>query len=134
MKKQKRKELGLTPLMLLGAVFAVATVVVMSFLMAVISSLTKNPTSLTGALSLISLILAGAVSAFITSRVNGDGGTLIGILSSVISAFMITAIGLICKGGALTLGMPLNLLAFIGVSVIFSLLGKKRSNRKRRRY
>ena len=134
MKKHKRKELGLTSLILLGAGFALATVTATAFLLALISSFTKNPTALTGILSLIALLLSGAISGYVTSRVNGEGGSLIGILSAVICVFLITVVGLIWKGGALNLGMPLNLLAFIGVSVLFSILGSKRLKKKHRAY
>ena len=134
MKKHKRKEFGLTALMLLGAAFAIAVIVVVSFILSVISSLTKDPTSLIGAFSLLSLILSGAISGFVTSKVNGDGGVLVAVLSSVISAFTILAIGLIWKGGAIKLSVPLNLIVFIAVSVIASLLAKKITRKKRHRY
>lgn len=134
MKRRKRKEFGLTALMLLGAAFALAVIIAVSFILSVISSMTKNPTSLVGAFSLLSLILSGAISGFVTSKVNGEGGVIVAVLSSVISAFTVLAIGLIWKGGAIKLSVPLNLLVFIAVSVIASLLGKKQPKRKKHRY
>ena len=133
MKKHKRKELGLTALLLIGAAASVGAVFVVAFILAFISSLTKDPTSMTGAFSLLALILAGAVSGFVISRVNGDGGALVGILSSVIATGVMIIAGLIWKSGFLPLGALLNLLAFLAVGILSSLLGKKRS-RKRRRY
>ena len=133
MKKRKRKELGLGALLVIGTVASVGAVFVMAFILALISSMTKDPTSLTGAFSLLALLLAGAVSGFIISRVNGEGGKLIGILSSVIATVVMMIVGLIRKGGFLPLGALLNLLAFLAVGVISSILGKKRA-RKRRRY
>jgi len=133
MKKHKRKELGLTALLLIGAAASVGAVFVMAFILAFISSMTKDPTSMTGAFSLLALILAGAVSGFVISRVNGDGGALVGILSSVIATGVMIIAGLIWKSGFLPLGALLNLLAFLAVGILSSLLGKKRS-RKRRRY
>lgn len=134
MKKHKRKELGLTSLILLGAGFTIVTIVITSFIFAIISSFTKNPTALTGILSLVALLLSGAISGFVTSAANGEGGALIGILSTVVSALLILTVGLIWRGGALNLGMLLNLLAFIGISVLFSILGKKRIKRGHKRY
>ena len=134
MKKHKRKEFGLTTLTLLGAAFALVVMLAVSFILSVISSMTKDPTSFIGAFSLLALILSGVISGFVTSKVNGDGGVLIAILSSVISAFTILAIGLIWKGGAIKLSVPLNLLVFIAVSLIASLLGKKQPKRKKHRY
>ena len=134
MKKHKRKEFGLTALMLLGAAFALAVLMIVSFVLSLISSMTKDPISLIGALSLVALILSGAISGFVTSKVNGDGGVLVAILSSIISAFTILAIGLIWKGGAIKLSVPLNLTVFIAVSVIASLLGKKQPKKSKHRY
>ena len=134
MRKYKRKELGLTPLMLLGAGFALTVTVAVSFILAIISSLTKDPTALTGAFSLVALILSGAISGFVTSRVNGDGGALVGILASVIAASLILIVGLIWKRGLLNLGAALNILSFVGVSSVFSMLGKKRARTAHRKY
>lgn len=134
MKKHKRKEFGLTTLMLLGAAFSLAVILVVSFILSIISSMTKDPTSLIGASALISLIISGAISGFVTSKVNGEGGVLISTLSSVITAFTILAIGLIWKGGAIKLNVPLNLLVFIAASVISALLAKKTNRKKRPRY
>jgi putative membrane protein (TIGR04086 family) len=133
MKKHKRKELGLTALLVIGAAASIGTVFVMAFILAFISSLTKDPTSLTGAFSLLALILAGAVSGFVISRANGDGGTLVGILSSVIATGIMIIVGLVWKCGFLPLGALLNLLAFLAVAILSSIIGKKRA-RKRRRY
>ena len=133
MKKHKRKELGLGALLAIGAVASVGAVFVMAFILALISSMTKDPTSLTGAFSLLALLLAGAVSGFVISRVNGEGGKLVGILSSVIATSVMMIVGLIWKGGLLPLGALLNLFAFLAVGVLASILGKKRA-RKRRRY
>ena len=133
MKKHKRKELGLGALLVIGTVASVGAVFVMAIILALISSMTKDPTSLTGAFSLLALLLAGAVSGFVISRVNGEGGKLIGILSSVIATAVMMIVGLIWKGGLLPLGALLNLFAFLAVGVLASILGKKRA-RKRRRY
>ena len=133
MKKHKRKELGLGALLVIGTVASVGAVFVMAFILALISSMTKDPTSLTGAFSLLALLLAGAVSGFVISRVNSEGGKLVGILSSVIATSVMMIVGLIWKGGLLPLGALLNLFAFLAVGVLASILGKKRA-RKRRRY
>ena len=133
MKKHKRKELGLGALLGIGTLSSLGAVFVMAFILALISSMTKDPTSLTGAFSLLALLLAGAVSGFVISRVNGEGGKLVGILSSVIATSVMMIVGLIWKGGLLPLGALLNLFAFLAVGVLASILGKKRA-RKRRRY
>lgn len=133
MKKHKRKELGLTSLIAIGTAASVVSVAVMAFILALISSMTKDPTSLTGAFSLLTLVLAGAVSGFVISRTMGEGGPLVGTLSVVIVTAIMLIVGLIWKGGLLPLGALLNMLVYLAVGVIASALGKKRP-RKRHRY
>lgn len=126
MQKHKRKEFTLPALLLFGSGFALITVVATAMALAIIACFTGDPTALTGAFSLLSLIIAGAVSGFITSRANGDGGALVGILSALICSALMLAIGLVWKGGLLPFGAILNIAVFAVVSVGASLLGKKR--------
>ena len=133
MKKHKRKELSLGTMLAIGTVASVVSVGIVAFILAIISSLTKNPTSLTGAFSLLTLVLAGAISGFVISRVMGDGASLVGTLSVAIATVAMLAVGLIWKGGLLPLGALLNLCVFLAVGVIASVLGKQRP-RKRHRY
>ena len=116
MKKRKRKEFGLPMLLGIGTLFSLVTVVFTSLLLAIISYFTKNPTSLVGAFSLASLIIAGCVSAFVTVRVNGDGGVPLGILSAVASSLVILTVGLIITKGSLPFSAILNVLAFLSSS------------------
>ena len=132
--KKRKKDPGLTSLMLIGAGLALGITVVLAFIMAFISSFTKDPTSLTGALALVSLLVGGAISGFVTSRMNDEGGALVGTLSAVIASALILIIGLIMKSGKLDLSVFINLIAFICVSVLFAILGKKRIKRRRRRH
>ena len=132
MKKRKRKEFTFPALIFMGAGFALVTVMAMAILLAAVAYFTADPTAMIGEFSLIALILSGAVSAFVTSRVNGEGGTLIGIVSSVIAALLMLSVGLVWRGGLLPLGAVLNVLAFTVTSCAFALLGKKRKKRKSR--
>ena len=133
MKKHKRKELSLGVMLAIGSVASVVSVGTVALVLAIISSLTKDPTSLTGAFSLLTLVLAGAISGFVISRVMGDGASLVGTLSVAIATVAMLAVGLIWKGGLLPLGALLNLCVFLAVGVIASILGKQRP-RKRHRY
>lgn len=134
MNKRRKKELGLSALLAIGASASALSVFAVAFALAVISSLTNDPTSLTGAFSLLALVIAGAVSGFLISRLNGDGGVLVSILSSVISTSVMILAGLIIKKGALPLGAVLNLLVFLAVSIVFSLLGKRRTKKHKRSF
>ena len=134
MKRQKRKELSLPILLLIGAGVSLASVLTMTLILAIASYFTKDPTSLVGAFSLLSLLLAGAISGFVNARIGGDGGSLIGIISASLASLIMLSVGLIWRGGMLPLSALLNLTAFILTSVGSEILGKKRarSTRKRR--
>lgn len=134
MKKYKKKELGLGALLGIGSGSSLICVFAVAFVLAAVSSLTKDPTALTGAFTLLTLLIAGAVSGFCISRLGGDGGVLVAILSSVVSTSVMILVGLILKKGALPLGAVLNLFAFLAVSVVFALLGKRRIKRHKRSY
>ena len=133
MRKRKRKEPGLSALMLIGAGLSLVTILTVTFIMAIVSYMTSDPTSLTGALSLASLLVAGAISGYVTSRTNGGGGVLIGALSTVITASIMLTIGLIASGG-IGVGAFINLGAYVSVSVLASVIGKKRVGKRKRRY
>ena len=134
MKKHKRKEFSFPILLLMGAAFSLGTVLLVSLALATVSYFTKDPTALTGAFSLITLILAGGISAFITTKANGEGGSLVGILSAVISALLMLTVGIIWRGGLLPLGAVLNFVAFTVVSIAASLLGKHRPTRSHKKH
>ena len=134
MKNRKRKDFGLPMLLGIGTLFSLVTVVFTSLLLAIISYFTKNPTSLVGAFSLASLIIAGGVSAFVTARVNGDGGVPLGILSAVASSLVILTVGLIITKGSLPFSAILNVLAFLSSSLLAAAVGgrkRKKSYYKR---
>ena len=134
MRKRKSKELGLVSLIMIGAAVGLGAILLVTFILAFISSMTKDPTSLTGGLSLTALIVSGAVSGFGISKANGEGGALVGILSSIITASVILVIGLIVSTGKLNLGVFLNLIAYMMTSTLASILGKKRLKRRKRKY
>jgi uncharacterized membrane-anchored protein len=134
MKKHKRKEFTFPALLSMGVGFALASLLAVAMLLAVISYFTADPTAYTGAFSLLSLVAAGAVSGFVTSRVNGEGGVSVATLSALITAALIAVVGLIWKGGLLPLGALLNLAAFSVTSVAAAALGKPRKSKHRRKY
>ena len=134
MKKHINKEKSFPTLLMIGTGVSLGTLITVSFIMALISSFSKDPTSLTGALSLMALLVAGGISAVISSRKNGDAGVLVATLSAVISAILMLAVGPIMNGGLVPFGTLVNLAVFIGVSALAAALGKRRTRRTKRRY
>ena len=134
MRKRKSKERGLVALILIGAAVGLGTIIATAFILALISSLTKDPTSLTAGLSLATLLISGSISGFVISRANGEGGALVGISAAVIIVALLIIIGLVMSAGRLRLGVFINLIAYLSVAVFSSVLGKKRIKRRRRKY
>ena len=133
-KHNKRKEFGLPALLLMGSGFAITTVIVTSLILAITAYLTKDPTAMTGAFSLLTLALAGVTCGFVTSKANGEGGSLVSVLSAVISAIVMLTVGLIFKKGLLPLGAVLNIAVFVALSCFGALLGKKTRRTRKRKY
>ena len=131
MKKHKRKEFSLPILLLMGAGFALCTVIAVSLILSIVAYLTSDPTAMIGAFALLSLALAGAISGFVTSRVNGEGGVLVGVLSAMICAAVMLAVGIVCKGGLLPLSAVLNIAVLVATSSFSALLGKGKHKRRR---
>ena len=129
MTRHKRKEFSFPILLLMGAGFALGSVVAVALMLAVISYFTADPTALTGAFSLLALAIAGAISGFSTSRVRGEGGVLIGVVSAMIATAVMLAVGLVWRGGLLPLGAILNLAVFLITSVFSALAGKRRKRK-----
>lgn len=134
MKKSTRGELGLLPLLIISALAAALTIFAVAFILTLISSLTKDPTSLTGILSLLSLLIAGALFGFIATRIIRDGGALITFISAVITALIMSAVGLIWKGGEVPFDVFLNYAAYLGVVGICAFISQKMQMRKSYRY
>lgn len=132
MKKHTKKELSLPLLLLIGTAASILSVVLVSFVFALISSMTKNPTALTGIFSLVSLLFAGALSGFVISKVIRDGGSLIAVLSAVIAALLMSVIGLIVKGGIVPISVFLNYLAYLGTAALASFLATKTVKKRAR--
>ena len=134
MKNHNKKEKGFPSLLITGAAISVATVALVSLAMALVSSFTKDPTSLTGVLSLVSLLVAGVISAVINSLKNGAVGAMISTLSALIAAVLMLAIGLVIKGGLVPFGTLISQAAFVGISALAATLTKSRPRRSKRRY
>lgn len=134
MKKHIKNEKGFPALLTVGTLISLGTVGATSLVLALASSFTNDPTALTGALSLISLLASGVISAVINSRKNAESGTLIATLSALVAAVIMLAAGLIMKGGLVPFGTLLNHAAFVGISALAATLTKRKPHRAKRRY
>ncbi len=130
--KKRKRETGGLGFFLLGILCSGILIVVSSFIMAVIASGSGDPTSKIGAYSLIALLLSAAISGICISRIKGDGGFGVSALTALAVALIMTLIGIISSGGRLTLACFMNYGCYLGVSVIFAYLGRKKEKRHKR--
>ena len=132
MKKYSRQALSFPILMLIGAGVMICSVAVCALIFAIISSLTADPSALTGIFSLLSLLISGAAAAFALVRLMPKGGVAVAIISAAISSALMIIVGLIIGKGGISFGVFLNHLAFLCISALSTLLAKKTVGRKRK--
>ncbi len=131
MKRKRTENISGIKVVILGAVCSLALLAVVCFIASLILIRTENSTAYIDISSLAALLVTAAISGFSISKIKGDGGVLIGILSSLLFVLVMLVIGLIAMGGSLPPRCPLNYLCYMGVASLFSLLGKKRVKRRR---
>ena len=121
--------------LLIGIAVIAAAFAAISAVIALIMYNTEDPTSKTALLSIAAFVAAGAVGAFINRKLLGNHGSALPYLSSGAALLIFFAISLIA-GGELSGGHLMSALCFAAVTVLASLLAKKkrsagRTHRKR---
>lgn len=119
--------------LIFGIIFTVAVFFTAAFIGAIILSKTENPTGHVGLCGMIVLFVTAVASGFATSRYKGDGGMLPAVLSSLFFVLVVLVIGLVAGKGKLPLIGVINLGAFMLISALGALLGKKRERKRRRK-
>ena len=114
----------------IGISFAVLLTISLIFSGLVMTS--SNPTGEVKAVSLATLLAAGAASGFIISRKMGDGGAFASLLSALAFIGIILAASLILTKGRVGGIVFMNCLCYLLVSVFFSFIAKKRHRHRRR--
>jgi putative membrane protein (TIGR04086 family) len=127
--KHKEKASGLTVL-LIGTLAEGATLVLMSLLFSFFSYSMSDPLAITGLCSILSLVITAAVGGVVISRVKGDGGMAISVLSALLLCLILLLIGLIITGGELPLGCIISYLCYIAIAALSGFLGRKRNRRR----
>ena len=119
--------------LIFGIFFAVAVFFVTAFIGAVILSRAENPTEHVGLCSMVVLFITAAASGFATSRYKGEGGVMPAMLASLFFVLVLLMVGLIGGDGKLPLVNVINLIAFMIISALCALLGRRRERKRRRK-
>ena len=133
MKKRKFKRVAKKGGLLFGVIFSFISFFLSSIVTSLVISLFENPISKIELGSLVTLLISGALSAFINAKYKGEGGTLYALLSALIASAAIFATGMILSGGNGTASLLMNVLCYLLVSALFAkLAGIKRKNGRRK--
>ncbi len=118
---------------LVSLALSVVLLLAVSLASAAIAYSSDDPTGKIGIYSLVSLIISAAACGFGVSRFKGEGGIAMAALVALSISLLMMTLGAILGGGRLGGSAVMNYLCYFGVAVIFSVLGKKREKRHRRR-
>ena len=119
--------------LIFGIFFTAAVFFATALIAAVILSTTENPTAHVGLCSMATLFVTATACGYATSRYKGDGGMLPAVLSSLFFVLVILVIGLVSKNGKLPIVSVVNLVAFMLISTLGAMLGRKRERKRRRK-
>ena len=119
--------------LIFGIILCVAVFFLAAFIGAVILSRTENPTGHVGVCGMAVLFTTAAVCGFATSRYKGEGGVMPAMLASLFFVLVLLMVGLIGSSGKLPLVNVINLIAFMIISALGALLGRKRERKRRRK-
>ena len=114
-----------------GIIFTISAFFIISFVCAIIISRTENPSAHLALAAVSAFFSTAAVSAFATAKYKGEGGMYPAMLSALACVLISLIIGVIVTNGKLPLINVVNLLCYLGISFIFALLAKKRTQRYR---
>ena len=113
-----------------GVAFSFVALAVVSLFGAFVCNATEDPARLVGMASFITLLVTAALSGFIISKVRGEGGAILSVLSAAGFVIVRIIISLFLSGTELS--DLLDCSCYLGTGAIFAMLGQRKSGRKRR--
>lgn len=117
--------------LIFGLAVSSALFLLLMLLSAVISARTADPTGSVGMTSFFAFVISGAISGFVSAKKCGKDSIKIPMLSALSFVLILFLTGLVLSGGRLKSVTLLNIICYVAVFWLFSLLGKK-PRRKRR--
>ncbi len=107
--------------------FSAATVVVSSFIMALIAGGSSDPTGMVGIYSLVAMLISAVAGGIFSGRMRGEGGTVYALLVALAVVLVMLLIAVILCGGKVGGGAFMNYGCYLGVAALAAVLGKKRT-------
>ncbi len=116
----------------LGAIISILSFLALSFIASLILSALKNPLGFIGITAFAVIMLSGAVSGFLTSKIKENSPFLPTLISALLFTAIILCAGLIMSGGRISSLTAVNAAAYVIIAAAAALLGKRRHKRHRR--
>ena len=115
----------------IAAPLTVAVIPIVSLIAAIIANMSSDPTKNLSLYTLAALIVAGAISGVVNTRIKGDGGLLFATLIAVGVSLIMLIISLIVNG-KIPASALMNYATYIGATLAAAYLGRKRERRIKR--
>ena len=116
--------------LLICLAISVLCILSVSFIFALISSTSNDPTGSLGIFSLSALLISGAVSGFISGKIKKEGGIGFSALMALATT-LIMLIFCIIISGKVSGGAIMNYVCYIGVSTLMGFLATRKTGRAR---
>ena len=128
-KKYFKNDGALKFLICLG--FSAGVMILVSLIMALIASATKNPGGLAGILALATMIISAAAGGVFTVKMKSDESILYPMLVSLSVVLIMLLVAVILCGGKVPGSAFMNYGCYLGVYALASVLGKHKPTHRR---
>ena len=129
----KKTDISAIKRLFLGAVIAMAALLLFSAIFSGIAMITDDAVAKIPLFAILTLILSAAVGGAVSTRTVSDGRLSLALLSALLASLIFMLIGTIVGKGHLPLSVFLNFIIFIGVFGLSAYLFKKRDGIRRRK-
>ena len=111
----------------------IATVVAVTFILALIANSSANSTENIPLFTLVSLVVSAAASGVMISRIKGQGGIKFTALVALTFVLILLLIAIIATKGAVPPSAFMNYGCYLGTSLLSAYLTRSRGKARRRR-
>ena len=117
-------------ILLICLAISVLSILTLSFIFAMIASMSKDPTGNLGIFSLATLLISGAISGFASAKIKKEGAIGFSALVTLVSCLIMLVLCLIIIG-KVSGGAIMNYVCYMLMSVFFAFLGSREKKHKR---
>jgi putative membrane protein (TIGR04086 family) len=114
---------------LISLAISTSAIILLSLTFALIANMSNDPTGNLEIFSFVALLLSGAIGGFSSAKIKKDGALLFSALVALALTLVMLIISVIING-KVSGGAFMNYLCYIGMAIIFSLLGSRESKKK----